>query len=85
MAWERLAVLLAQDGQAGHALERLMEASRRFPTSFPIRLRSADLWLFFGRPQRAEALYDEVLTIDPGSAAARRGRERSSRFAPASY
>lgn len=80
-----LALRLAGDGRPGQALEVLERAGEGHPGEAAVRLREADLWLFFGRPERAEPLYREVLEHDASNSGARRGLAACAAYVDAAF
>jgi tetratricopeptide (TPR) repeat protein len=73
-----LAIDYARDGLPGVALDLLESGLERFPDSREIRARLADLYLFYGQPERSEPLFLDLVDADPGESRARAGAAASA-------
>jgi tetratricopeptide (TPR) repeat protein len=73
-----LAIDLARDGLPGRALALLESGIEEFPESREIRMRLADLYLFYGQPERSEPLYRDLVRSDPNDPQARTGATASA-------
>jgi tetratricopeptide (TPR) repeat protein len=73
----RLAALWAREGLPGRALAVLERAAVRFPDAPEILAPLADLYIFYGFPEKSESLYRRLLDVDPADARARAGLESS--------
>ena len=73
-----LAIDLARDGLPGRALALLESGIGKFPDSREIRMRLADLYLFYGQPERSEPLYRDLARSDPNDPQARAGATASA-------
>ena len=73
-----LAIDLARDGLPGRAFALLESGIGKFPDSREIRMRLADLYLFYGQPERSEPLYRNLARSDPNDPQARAGATASA-------
>jgi tetratricopeptide (TPR) repeat protein len=81
----RLAVLCAQDGLPGKALDVLERAVARFPDSPELMPMLGELYLFFGMAEEGEATFRRALEAAPGDPRARDGLDTALAMKSASF